>query len=433
MHRRHFLKLLSATGLTCSLPALNYNLAHAANCEQDQFWVTIAAKGAWDTTMLFDPKGDIDPYGRGYVNNSYTRSQINQFGNLSIAPFMPEQDNDPYTAFFEKYYRELLIINGIETSTNNHKSGEKYVWSGKLDKIYPCFGATVAGTRDIALPLAFLSAGSYDRTESLVAKSTLDNNPVSLLEITQPNRVKPTDATNQDLYYDENIFQAIQDAQNARLERLMANETLPNRLKSMQQLQTARSGIPQLKQLLDRLPESLDDSDNRLLRQSQVVTVAFATGLCSSANLVLSGFDSHSNNDQLQYDITPSLLEAIDFLLIEAERQGIRDRLNIIVGSDFGRTPWYNNKNGKDHWSTTGMMFIGPQFQGNRVIGSTDDACTAQKVNPTTLQPDENGITITPELIQHQLRQAACVASSIQEEFPMELDQAQLNASYLFS
>ena len=65
----------------------------------------------------------------------------------------------------------------------------------------------------------------------------------------------------------------------------------------------------------------------------------------------------------------------------EAERLGIADRFNIIVGSDFARTPWYNDGNGKDHWSIGSMMFMGSDIQGGRVIGGTDNGQLPLAVN----------------------------------------------------
>ena len=54
------------------------------------------------------------------------------------------------------------------------------------------------------------------------------------------------------------------------------------------------------------------------------------------------------------------LLEGVDFLMEEIERQGLTDKVIVMIGSDFARTPWYNDGNGKDHWSITSMMLMGP-------------------------------------------------------------------------
>ena len=76
------------------------------------------------------------------------------------------------------------------------------------------------------------------------------------------------------------------------------------------------------------------------------------------------------------------LLHAADFIMEEATRAGIRDRVGLVIGSDFGRTPKYNAGNGKDHWPITSMMMMGAGIRGNRVIGATDEERRPVTVDP---------------------------------------------------
>lgn len=95
----------------------------------------------------------------------------------------------------------------------------------------------------------------------------------------------------------------------------------------------------------------------------------------------------------------------------------LQDRVTVLVGSDFGRTPFYNDGNGKDHWNVTSMMAMGAGVRGNRVIGGTDDHVEALKINPVSLSLDANGITLTPEHIHVALRQLAGVNSDLTGRF----------------
>ena len=97
----------------------------------------------------------------------------------------------------------------------------------------------------------------------------------------------------------------------------------------------------------------------------------------------------------------------MDFLITEAEAAGIGDRVVVVVGSDFGRTPGYNDGNGKDHWSVTSMMLLGAGIRGNRVIGTTDERHRPLTVNPQTLATDPNGIRIKPVHVHRALRRLA--------------------------
>ncbi len=88
----------------------------------------------------------------------------------------------------------------------------------------------------------------------------------------------------------------------------------------------------------------------------------------------------------------------------EAERKGVADKLVVVVGSDFGRTPGYNSNNGKDHWSVTSLMLMAPGIEGNRVIGSSDERHVGHSIDPETLASKEDGIRLTPGSIHHALR-----------------------------
>jgi hypothetical protein len=77
----------------------------------------------------------------------------------------------------------------------------------------------------------------------------------------------------------------------------------------------------------------------------------------------------------------------------------------------MGRTPTYNNGNGKDHWSIGSIMFLGPGIQGNRVIGTTDAGQFAVPLDPQNLADDKDkGIRVRPEHIHQALRQFAGIA-----------------------
>ena len=68
-----------------------------------------------------------------------------------------------------------------------------------------------------------------------------------------------------------------------------------------------------------------------------------------------------------------------------AEELKIRDKLVVVVQSEMGRTPTYNNGNGKDHWSIGSVMFLGRGIKGNRVIGATDEKQFHVPLDPQTL------------------------------------------------
>jgi len=72
----------------------------------------------------------------------------------------------------------------------------------------------------------------------------------------------------------------------------------------------------------------------------------------------------------------------------------------VVMQSEMGRTPTYNQGNGKDHWSIGSIMFLGPGIKGNRVIGATDEKQFHVPLDPQTLAIDKDkGIRVRPEHI----------------------------------
>ena len=159
----------------------------------------------------------------------------------------------------------------------------------------------------------------------------------------------------------------------------------------------------------------------RLSQQAEIALASFKAGVCVSANLTIGQFDSHANNDPDQMKLIPEFLAGIAYLIRRAEELKIRDQLVVIVQSEMGRTPNYNNGNGKDHWSIGSVMFLGRGIKGNRVIGATDEKQFAVPLDPQTLKLDKDkGIRVRPEHIHESLRELAGIADHpLSKKFPL--------------
>ena len=116
------------------------------------------------------------------------------------------------------------------------------------------------------------------------------------------------------------------------------------------------------------------------------------------------------------------ILEGIHYLVVALDYLGIRERTTIVVGSDFGRTPYYNPNGGKDHWPLTSMMVLqgGNVTTGGRVFGATTDTFNVEKVNLSTGLPDSNGLLLEPGHVNQELRKILGVSQSpLAELFPL--------------
>ena len=159
----------------------------------------------------------------------------------------------------------------------------------------------------------------------------------------------------------------------------------------------------------------------RLAQQAEIALASFKAGVCVSANLSIGQFDSHANNDTDQMKLIPELLAGIAYVLRRAEALKIREQLVVVVQSEMGRTPTYNQGNGKDHWSVGSVMFLGPGIKGDRVIGATDEKQLHVPLDPQTLASDKAaGIRARPEHIHTALRQYAGIAEHpLSKKFPL--------------
>lgn len=426
MNRRGFLRRMSGSiGLGLMPMTLT---APALGATPERFLITVNADGGWDPTALADPKGDaMRSDGRGPVNE-YPASAIGSAGNLRYAAYpygiTPPEDSPGHLAtFFNKHYRRLLVINGIDTQTNGHDSGRRFVWSGKLEEGYPSITALAAAPY-AEQPMAFISNGGYDFTASLVA-SVRTASPKTFASLAYPNSLYPEHAEKRDehKYFNDSTYTLIQQARRARLERQQDAASLPRHQQLLAQLHTARHGDVNLDTLLSVLPDSLSGG---LRGQAEVAVAAFASNLAVGANLNLGGFDTHGNHDFEQTQALTELLDGIDHLWNLIEASNLQDKVTVIIGSDFGRTPFYNSGNGKDHWNVTSLLAMGAGITGNRVIGATDANYEALKLNPATLRPDSSGIIVTPRHVHRALRDFLGVSDDLDALFPVHEQRLEL-------
>lgn len=126
-----------------------------------------------------------------------------------------------------------------------------------------------------------------------------------------------------------------------------------------------------------------------------MTVLAFKTGVAVSADLWLGDFDTYANHDPDHEWLFGNLTDSVDYLWEYAEEHGVADRMAVVMGSDFGRTNFYNAGAGKDHWPI-GRFIVMEKDQSwtGRAVGKTDGRHFAHRINPCTLRRDDTGGTI---------------------------------------
>jgi len=413
MNRREFTKLLGMAGLGVVAPLSGFS-ASAAAPYAGPFYISLAAIGGWDVTSFCDPKSN--PPGERDINTWANSGEIQKIGNISYAPVAGNKE------FFERFYQDMLVINGIDTQTNSHDDGRRHTWSGRLGFGFPSFGAIASSVLAPELPLSLVHANGYSETAGIARFSRLQN-PDLIRNLVNDNEVISPSITYG--LFEQSEVDLITQYQNARLDRLRASkQLLPRQQEGMNNLVLANATRADLQAFAEILPSDFE-ADNDF-RSAQLALLAYQSGLCVSAQLGFSGFDTHQNHDTIQFTSLQKLTELVAYIFDTAEAGGFADRIVLTMSSDFGRTPYYNNGGGKDHWPIGSAIMIkrGASW-GNRVVGATDATHAALNINPTTLKVDSSsaGIRIEPKHLQQAMRELGGVSqSSIAQAFPLNAE-----------
>ena len=109
--RRRFIQGLTAAAASGMLAGVS-GRANGATTYTGKFLINLQLTGGLDVTSFGDPKTNV--VGKPVINNWAKTDSTLQAGNIPYAPFAANQK------FFEKYYRDILLINGVDAQTNSH-------------------------------------------------------------------------------------------------------------------------------------------------------------------------------------------------------------------------------------------------------------------------------------------------------------------------
>lgn len=395
LDRRDFIKMCSMTGLAVTVGSMSEKEAEAA--ASHSFVILYHAGGGWTVTHICDPKpagsaAEVAAPAPKDVMSNYT--QIGTAGNLRYAPLetLPNANGagTEIGTFFQRHYSELLVINGIDMATNAHDVGTRAIWAGDMAEGKPTVAALLSAGLAPGAPMGYISAGGYDVTAG-VAPATRLGNIDTVKRVAFPYRANPDNED--DLYLTEATAQRIQAARQERFDVKSKQQRLPRLKTAMNRLHLARLGQNELKLLMEYLPDQ-NQLEGGMVGSVQLAAAAFRAGLCAVVSIGSGGWDNHDSVDQNLIQRTDNLFPQISRITEVLEEVGIRDRSAIFMGSDFGRTPGYNDGNGKDHWAVSSMMVMGyvngRQIAGNREVGVTDEGHNPVGLDPISAQPGGN-------------------------------------------
>jgi uncharacterized protein (DUF1501 family) len=414
--RRHFLHALasaSACGLWGGLTAP----AGAATAYTGKLLINVQLIGALDVTSFSDPKANVA--GNPLINNWASTAAIRKAGNIDYAPFAQN------AAFFDKYYQSILVVNGVDAQTNSHTVGILHNWSGRNSEGFPTLTALFAGAMQTAMPMPYLNFGGFSATQGTTTVTQIGRLSV-LQNLVEPNLAESSGKQ----YVTSSELERIRSMHAAGLAaRSTAATTLEGAGMQQQAYAAALERSSAIADFGDLLPATSQLQPTRrvgtinssLHQQLEVSLLAFKAGVALAADVFEPGFDTHEDHDARHEPILGNVTNALDFCWSYAEALGIADRLIVVMGSDFGRTPAYNASGGKDHWPIGSVMVMQRNAAfTNRVVGLTDSGHKALKINPMTLQRDDSaGVILKPAHVHKALRKHLGIdKSALAQRFP---------------
>lgn len=408
-NRRQFLQRLACAGATGMVLGFG-GTARAASTYIGKFLVNLQLMGALDVTSFADPKTNVA--GKPVINNWANGAAVRQAGNISYAPFAGN------AAFFDKYYRDILVINGVDAQTNSHTVGVLHNWSGRNTEGFPSLTGLFAAVNQTDLPMPYLNFGGFASTQGITDVTQIGRMSV-LQNLVNPNLAESSNKR----YMADSDWTRIAAMHAAGLaSRSSATTTLEAAARQQQAYADALVRSSAISDFASYLPSAsqleptrtVGNVNSSLHQQMQVSLLAFKAGIALTADVFENGFDTHEDHDNRLTAALTNVTQAIDYFWTYAAELGIADRLVLVVGSDFGRTPVYNAGQGKDHWPIGSVMVMQKNASyTNRVVGLTDSGHNAIKINPTTLQADStSGITLKPAHVHKALRKHLGLSSS---------------------
>ena len=367
--------------------------------------VTLQLEGGVDVTQLCDPKVNVK--GEPKINQWADQDEPQQIGNILYAPVAQN------AALFERFGQDTLVINGIDTQTNSHETGKLFSWTGSNAEGNPSLSALFSAAQSPEQPLAYSIFGGFSRTSGLIRYNRFDDMR-RLGALVEPNKDPWSGGKKR---ADDDLAQSHALVESNVQSLLAGSHVSVRQRQNAVRFVEAREARSSLQRLAELVPaeddivrrEEINAGDmnfsSSLKQQMQGALLIFKSGLGSAADLALGGFDSHDNHDPVSEALLSHFADAVGFFWDYAEELGLADRIVLVVGSDFSRTNFYNDGNGKDHWPIGSYMVMeqGAPW-GDRVVGLTDELHFAKAINPKTLKEDSKGILMTPSHVHKALQ-----------------------------
>ncbi len=359
--RRDALQRAAGLGVSFLLPGMAARAADRRGTERPRSLITLWMAGGPSQWETWDPHPESKHGGP-------TRAIKTTAGDLKISHLLPQMAEQMH---------KLSVIRTLVSKEGDHERGTYFVQTGYRPDpttVHPSLGAILAQQRpdaSIEIPM-HVSLATGDGF--VVPRGGYLGDEYDAFRIYNPGR---------------NIRNMRQRVGDKRQQRRLANlEVVSRSFRRGREKQVddtlhqhvieralAMMSSEQLSAfLIDEEPQAVIDryGDSRFGRGCLVARRLVQQGV-RSIQVVLQGFDTHANNFEGHETQCAQLDPAFAALMHDLEEHDLLDSTIVLCIGEFGRTPWINGLDGRDHWPLGFSCVIGGGgLRSGVVIGGTD-------------------------------------------------------------
>lgn len=372
----------------------------AADGSGPKYLVVVLADGGWDVTFALDPKtrgGLVDgPWVDENPDDPLDREALSTIHGIPL--LTNERRRPSVTRFFERYGAEACVINGIWTGSIVHQPCRIRMLTGSTKQTNPDFATVVGFEKGVSVdrPLGSIDFSGLGYAGPLAASTGRIGHRSQLKALLQDGvEFRPPEGAS----YGFPVFDP------SEADEALVQAHLEARIASFRERYGGSAGgtdavLDDMLESYGRRTRLLDNGElladplvlgvkPDLELQADMASRLLAGGLCHAVTMAhFDTWDTHDNN-ATQHERYQSLFSAVARLCDNLEQAGIYDDTLVVVMSEMTRTPKRNKKGGKDHWSHTSMLMVGPSVRGGTVVGGTNDSVESLPVDLDSGEVDE--------------------------------------------
>ena len=373
----------------------------------------------------FDPKPRLARDHGKPMPVKVERTQFNNNGNIMASPFdftqsgesgIPVSSLFPHTA---KVVDELALIRSITTPVNEHAQGNFLMHSGFPFMGYPSSGAWIGyglGTENRDLPgYVVLRSGNATAPHGGVAVFSNGFLPAhhqgSIMRVDQPEAIpnlRPSDLPSAQL----RRLAFINDMDREFFDSTGADDQVEAAIRNLETASRMQTSVPELCDLsgetdVTKRLYGLDSPDSQLAAYARQCLLArrlvergvrFVELSClpqtADDGQAANPWDQHGDLEKGHSMMAHQIDQPIAGLLVDLRQRGLLDETLVIWAGEFGRTPFSQGKNGRDHNPFAFSVWLaGGGVKGGTIYGATDefgyhtveDKCTVYDLWATVL------------------------------------------------